>query len=160
MSETTRLPRLLITGSRTHQWTPYDSHALLIAVQEIVEKTQKRPTLVHGGATGADTEAALHGQHLFNLQAEVHRADWKKYGRAAGPIRNKQMVELGADLCLAFPDHPQNQGSHGSRGTWNCVDLAQQAGIPVLVVWNQRLWVYNPNHPTHGTYRALDRYIP
>lgn len=55
MSETPRLPRLLITGSRTHQWTPYDSHALLIAVQEIVEKTQKRPTLVHGGATGADT---------------------------------------------------------------------------------------------------------
>lgn len=107
MSETTRLPRLLITGSRTHQWTPYDSHALLIAVQEIVEKTQKNPVIVHGGATGADTEAALHGQHLFNLQAEVHRADWKKYGRAAGPIRNKQMVELGADLCLAFPDHPK-----------------------------------------------------
>lgn len=73
------------------------------------------------------------------------------------PIRNKQMVELGADLCLAFPDHPKG---HGSRGTWNCIDLAQQAGIPVLVVWNQRLWVYNPNHPTHGTYRALDPYIP
>lgn len=33
----TTTPRLLITGSRTHQWTPYDSHALLIAVQEIVE---------------------------------------------------------------------------------------------------------------------------
>lgn len=103
----TTTPRLLITGSRTHQWTPYDSHALLIAVQKIVEKTQKNPTLVHGGATGADTEAARVGQHLFNLQAEVHRADWKKYGRAAGPIRNKQMVELGADLCLAFPRSPQ-----------------------------------------------------
>lgn len=157
MSETTRLSRLLITGSRSHQWTPYDSHALLIAVQDIFNKTRKNPLIVHGGATGADTEAALHGQRLFNLQTEVHRADWKKYGRAAGPIRNKQMVELGADLCLAFPDHPKG---HGSRGTWNCVDLAQQAGIPVLVVWNQRLWVYNPNHPTHGTYRALDPYIP
>lgn len=158
MSETTRLPRLLITGSRNHQWTPYDSQALLIAVRDIVDETQKNPVIVHGGATGADTEAALHGQRLFNLQTEVHRADWKKYGRAAGPIRNKQMVELGADLCLAFPDHPKNQGGHGSRGTWDCIDLAQQAGIPVLVVWNQRLWVYNPNHPTHGTHRALDRY--
>ena len=124
MSDT---PRLLITGSRAHQWTPYDSHALLIAVQDIVDKTQKNPIIVHGGATGADTEAALHGQRLFGLQTEVHRADWKKYGRAAGPIRNKQMVE-------------------------------QRAGIPVLVVWNQRLWVYNPNHPTHGTYRTLDPY--
>ena len=114
MSETTRLPRLLITGSRNHQWTAYDSQALLIAIRDIVEKTQKRPTLVHGGATGTDTEAALHGQRLFNLQTEVHRADWKKYGRAAGPIRNKQMVELRADLCLAFPYHPKNHGG-GAR---------------------------------------------
>lgn len=155
MSETTRLPRLLITGSRNHQWTAYDSQALLTAIRDIVDKTQKDPILVHGGATGADTEAALHGQRLFNLQTEVHRADWKKYGKIAGPIRNKQMVELGADLCFAFPDHPKG---HGSRGTWNCIDLAQQAGIPVLVVWGQRLWVYNPNHPTHGTYRVLDPY--
>lgn len=125
------MSRLLITGSRNHQWTPYESHALLIAVQEILEKTYELPTLVHGGATGADTEAALAGQRLLNLPIEVHRADWSKYGRAAGPIRNKAMVNLGADLCLAFPDHPKGQGS---RGTWNCIDLAHQAGIPVYVV--------------------------
>ena len=33
------MSRLLITGSRNHQWTSYDSHALLIAVREILEKT-------------------------------------------------------------------------------------------------------------------------
>lgn len=141
------MSRLLITGSRAHQWTPYDSHALLIAVREILEKTHALPTLVHGGATGADTEAARMGQQLLNLPTEVHRADWTKYGRAAGPIRNKEMVNLGADLCLAFPDHPKGQGS---RGTWGCIDLAHQAGIPVYVVWNHRIWVYNPSHPDHG----------
>lgn len=52
------MSRLLITGSRNHQWTPYDSHALLIAVREILEKTHELPVLAHGGATGADTEAA------------------------------------------------------------------------------------------------------
>ena len=52
------MSRLLITGSRNHQWTSYDSHALLIAVREILEKTHELPVLVHGGATGADTEAA------------------------------------------------------------------------------------------------------
>lgn len=83
------LSRLLITGSRAHQWTSYDSHALLIAVQEILEKTHELPVLVHGGATGADTKAARMGQQLLNLPTEVHRADWTKYGRAAGPIRNK-----------------------------------------------------------------------
>lgn len=56
------MSRLLITGSRNHQWTPYDSHALLIAVREILEKTHELPVLVHGGATGADTEAARMGQ--------------------------------------------------------------------------------------------------
>lgn len=141
------MSRLLITGSRNHQWTPYDSHALLIAVRKILEKTHALPTLVHGGATGADTEAALAGQRLLGLPIEVHRADWNTYGRAAGPIRNKEMVNLGADLCLAFPDHPKGQGS---RGTWGCIELAYQSGIPVLVVWNHCMWVYNPSHPDHG----------
>ena len=152
------MSRLLITGSRNHQWTAYDSQALRIAIQDIFDKTQKNPVIVHGGATGADTDAARNGQRLFNLRTEVHRADWKKYGKAAGPIRNKQMVELGADLCLAFPDHPKGEGS---RGTWNCVDLAQQARIPVLVVWSQRLWAYDPQHTSeyvHKSYRVLDPY--
>lgn len=142
------MSRLLITGSRAHQWTPYDSHALLIAVREILEKTHALPILVHGGATGADTDAARMGQQLLNLPTEVHRADWNTYGRTAGPIRNKEMVNLGADLCLAFPDHPKGQGS---RGTWGCIDLAYQSGIPVYVVWNRRIWIYNPSHPDHGT---------
>lgn len=141
------MSRLLITGSRNHQWTSYDSHALLIAVREILEKTHELPVLIHGGATGADTEAARAGQRLLGLSIEVHRADWNTYGRAAGPIRNKEMVNLGADLCLAFPDHPKGQGS---RGTWGCIELAYQSGIPVLVVWNHCMWVYNPSHPDHG----------
>lgn len=141
------MSRLLITGSRAHQWTPYDSHALLIAVREILEKTHELPVLVHGGATGADTEAARTGQRLFNLPIEIHRADWNTHGKAAGPIRNKEMVNLGADLCLAFPDHRKGQGS---RGTWGCIELAHQAGILTLVVWNRRIWVYNPSHPDHG----------
>lgn len=37
------MSRLLITGSRAHQWTSYDSHALLIAVREILEKTHELP---------------------------------------------------------------------------------------------------------------------
>lgn len=146
------MSRLLITGSRAHQWTPYDSHALLIAVQEILEKTHALPVLVHGGATGADTEAAHAGQQLLNLPTEVHRADWNTHGRAAGPIRNKEMVNLGADLCLAFPDHPKGQGS---RGTWGCIDLAHQAGISVYVVWNRRIWIYKPSHSDHGTTYTL-----
>lgn len=151
-------PRLLITGSRTHHWTPYDHHALFLAAQDIIERTKKMPVVVHGGARGADTDADRAARHLLSLQTEAHPADWNTYGRAAGPIRNQEMVRMGADLCLAFPDHPKGQGS---RGTWNCIECAYQAGIPVLIVWNKRLWVYDPDHRhqlTHGSYRNLDTY--
>lgn len=154
----TDTPRLLITGSRAHRWTPYDSHALFLAVQEIVEKTHAIPIVVHGDASGADTHAAHAAIHLLGLQTEAHPADWNTHGRAAGPIRNQEMILMGADLCLAFPDHKKGQGS---RGTWGCIDLAYQADIPVLIVWERRLWVYDPDHKhqhPHGSYRVLDAY--
>ncbi|MEM9912925.1 MAG: hypothetical protein AAF922_19365 [Pseudomonadota bacterium] len=45
-------------------------------------------------------------------------------GRAAGPIRNKEMLDEGCpDLVVAFP---------GGRGTANMVKQAQAAGVEVL----------------------------
>ena len=52
--------------------------------------------------------------------------NWKNLGRKAGPLRNQKMVDLGADICIAFP-----QGE--SRGTRNCMKLADKAGIEVVV---------------------------
>ena len=107
------MSRLLITGSRAHQWTPYDSHALLIAVREILEKTHELPVLVHGGATGADTDAARMGQQLLNLPTEVHRADWTKYGRAAGP---RGLLRLALWPCGPTSVHfASKQVPHPSR---------------------------------------------
>lgn len=45
---------------------------------------------------------------------------------AAGPLRTRDMVALGADLVLAFPLGP-------SRGTRSCMRLARQAGLSVHV---------------------------
>src|SRR5690606_11824331 len=81
------------------------------------------PTLVHGGAPGADSEAAYVAAYLLEWPVEAHPADWQRHGRAAGPIRNQQMVDSGADLVIAFP---------GGRGT---ADLIRRApGIPVPVM--------------------------
>lgn len=54
-------------------------------------------------------------------------ADWEKYGRAAGPIRNKIMCEENQDanFVLAFP---------GGKGTENCIKEAKKLGIHVLRV--------------------------
>lgn len=57
---------------------------------------------------------------------ETHMANWLKFGRTAGPIRNQIMIEKGADLVIAFP-------SETSKGTRDMIKRAEAAGIPVEV---------------------------
>lgn len=83
-------------------------------------------TVVHGNAAGADRIAHQEAQKAGML-VEPHPADWERYGKSAGPIRNKQMAELGADLCIAFWDGR-------STGTANMMDQARAHGIPVEVM--------------------------
>lgn len=75
---------------------------------------------------GADTIAGYVWTE-FGGEVEVHDADWERYGKAAGNIRNQEMVELGAYLCLAFP-------MKQSTGTFDCIRRAENAGIPVQTI--------------------------
>jgi hypothetical protein len=59
------------------------------------------------------------------FKIESYPADWKKYKRAAGYIRNKQMLDAKPDLVIAFP---------GRNGTRNMVDQAFEADIPIVKV--------------------------
>ena len=78
-------------------------------------------TIIHGGASGADALAGVYAKRN-GIPCEVYPANWKKYGRAAGPIRNKQMIEEGKpDYVLAL---------YGGTGTLNMVKQAISAGIP------------------------------
>lgn len=55
-------------------------------------------------------------------------AEWNRLGRRAGPIRNREMLDLQPDIVLAFHD---NLGE--SRGTKDCAEEAIRRGIPVAV---------------------------
>jgi len=82
-------------------------------------------TIIQGGARGAD-----HGAKLFADQHTYHMmefpADWKKHGKAAGPIRNRQMiVEGNPDLIIAFP---------GGSGTMNMVKQGRDNNILVYEI--------------------------
>src|SRR6266446_2653650 len=80
-------------------------------------------TIIAGGATGVDRAAADFATVNY-CQLEEYPADWKKFGRAAGYIRNKKMLEEGKpDLVVAFP---------GGKGTTLMVTLANKAGIKVI----------------------------
>ena len=118
--------RVIVTGCR--DWT--DALAIDRALTEILNRDE--PFVIAYGAcpTGADELARIWGTAL-DLQGvvtvEPHPADWIKYGKAAGPIRNAEMASLGADLCLAFWD-----GS--SNGTLDMITRAVKRGIPVRII--------------------------
>lgn len=82
--------------------------------------------LIHGAARGADKLADEIGKEL-GFEIIACPADWNLHGRAAGPIRNEQMLKHKPDLVLAFP-------LEDSRGTWDMVRKAQSAGVTVKVV--------------------------
>jgi hypothetical protein len=56
--------------------------------------------IIHGGAKGVDSQAGEQAAAL-GFSVEVFAADWTKYGRAAGPIRNKAMIQT-ADVVYAI----------------------------------------------------------
>ena len=89
---------------------------------------QDNPTIIHGGATGADTIAGK-AARAYGLKIIQHRAKWDEHGRAAGPIRNKKMLAEHPDLVLAF-----HNDIDGSKGTLHMVSIARDAGIKVIVV--------------------------
>lgn len=122
--------RILITGSRHLDVPGADMvRAVLTGVMLEIDKWAARPevVIVHGGAAGVDTAAAMWALSMVSLgvMGESNCADWSR-GRGAGPARNAAMVALGAHLCLAFP-------RRDSVGTWDCVRKAATAGIPVRV---------------------------
>lgn len=86
--------------------------------------------IVSGGAPGADTLAEQYAkQHAISII--VFNANWEQFGRAAGPLRNKQIVEF-ADMMIAFL-------AEGSKGTANSISLAKSKGIPVFIYPSQKL---------------------
>lgn len=111
--------RVLVTGSRN--WN--EKLPIHAALDEELRR-HGHLVVVHGGAAGAD---AIAGQwaRSNSVTEEVHPAQWGMYGKSAGYRRNKTMVDLGADICYAFP-------LGESRGTRACMRLAQVAGIPVV----------------------------
>ncbi|CAM4332213.1 DUF2493 domain-containing protein [Nocardia ninae] len=116
--------RILFTGSR--RWTDYD---LLKRVLVSVWTQLGCPPdleLVHGGARGADRMAAAIWSGL-GLPVRTVPADWDRYGKPAGVIRNQQMVDLGGYVHAVAALLP------GSRGTHDCVRRIERAAIPLTI---------------------------
>jgi hypothetical protein len=112
--------RVLICGGRW--WTNQDM------IGRIIDHV-KPDVVIEGEAPGADTMARLEAEKR-GIEVEQYPAMWNRYGRAAGPVRNAQMLKEGKpDLVIAFHNDLSK-----SKGTKNMVAQTQKAGIQVKVL--------------------------
>jgi len=112
--------RLLITGDRN--WNNYKT------IEEAILNLNPN-IIIHGGAKGADYYAGVIGK-LLGIKVYEFQADWDKYGKAAGVIRNQQMLDEGKpDVVYAF-----HNNINESKGTKDMVKRA--SGIIPIVLFN------------------------
>lgn len=121
MSDNTRV---IICGGRD-----FSDRDLLFRSLDKILQGYSEPEIVSGHAKGADLlgeeYAALRG-----FKVSIFQPDWNKHGRAAGPIRNRQMLQYalhGAPVVVAFWDGI-------SRGTKNMIEQAKNAGAMAHII--------------------------
>lgn len=89
-------------------------------------------TVIEGEARGADTIAREEAERM-GFQVIRFPAHWERYGRAAGPIRNREMLDRQPALVIAFHDNLSQ-----SKGTQDTVEEAMRRGIQVIVYPERR----------------------
>lgn len=131
--------RVLVCGSRDWDdeeiiWTFLEGFAGYATCHNMDEAEPL--VIIEGEARGADRSAASWAEDGprcgcgCSVELERYPACWDKHGRAAGPIRNKRMLDEGKpDVVLAFHDNLAE-----SRGTEDMVTRAKRAGVPVYIV--------------------------
>ena len=100
----------------------------LSAIMSRLEKLPAGTVIIEGGATGADRLAQVAAVRLGFVVAE-YPAEWEKYGKRAGSIRNRRMLDEKPDLVIAF-----HSNLAVSRGTKDTVNEARRRGIPVEII--------------------------
>ncbi len=114
------MTRALICGSRN-----YKSRGCLTIHLDNFRLTHNITKIIQGGQTGADT-LADEWATKNNIFSKSYNADWTTYGKAAGPIRNRQMIREGKpNFIIAFP---------GGTGTQNMIAQAKFASLPVYEI--------------------------
>jgi len=111
---------IAIVGSRNF----YDYDALVKFIKENID-TDTIKFVISGGARGADSLAERFAYN-FNIEKKIFKPDWQKYGKRAGFLRNKTIIE-NADVVFAFWDGE-------SRGTLSSINLAKEQ--------DKKLYVY------------------
>lgn len=112
--------RVIIAGGRL-----FDDYAYLKdSMDYLLQNVKDEIAVICGKARGADTLGEKYAKER-GYTVHYFPADWDRYGKSAGYIRNEEMAK-NADALVAFWDGK-------SRGTKNMIKLAHQYGLRVRV---------------------------
>jgi hypothetical protein len=114
--------RVLVSGDR--EWTDR------AAVERAFDRF--KPThVIEGECKGLDVMARDVAEARGIPVTQVP-ADWNAYGKAAGPMRNRKMLEMGPEMLLAFHNHFKR-----SVGTKDCVTQALKFGVESWLITSE-----------------------
>lgn len=115
--KTDNIIRVAVIGSRE-----FKDFTLIDGVLDEFLHKQDYPIIISGGAKGVDRYAEEYG-FKNNIQRTIYPANWNKYGKRAGALRNQEIVDA-SDYVIAFWDGK-------SKGTKITIDMAIRAGKPI-----------------------------
>lgn len=126
--------KVLVTGDRG--WNDKE------LIRTVLSCLPKDTFLIEGGAPGADSIASNLATE-FGFDGKTYPANWTKHGRAAGPIRNREMLDENPDIKLVIGFH---HNLKESKGTKDCVGEVLNRNISVEVFGDSNWKECFPDH--------------
>ncbi len=109
--------RMIVCGGRD-----YADRAFVFETLDAVVANGAEVHIIQGGAEGADALAREWAQDRC-VPFTTFPANWRKFGKRAGPIRNENMLaESDPHVVVAFP---------GGKGTADMIRRSVAVGVPV-----------------------------
>jgi hypothetical protein len=109
--------KVAVVGSRS--FNDYEK------LKQTLDQTPSITSIISGGAKGADSMAEQWAKEN-GIETVIYKPDWAKYGRGAGVVRNRLIIE-DCDYCIAFWDGD-------SKGTKSSIDHCKKLNKKLLVV--------------------------
>jgi predicted Rossmann fold nucleotide-binding protein DprA/Smf involved in DNA uptake len=138
---------LIICGSRSIKDFHHVAEAINQLSQQVRNKYSGNPyiitQIISGGAVGVDTNAEKYAEQK-EIKFKLFKPDWKRYGKGAGVVRNKEMInysvgQYSKTIVLSIWDNK-------SKGTVHTINYALKRGIDVYMFtvdqnafWNGKL---------------------
>lgn len=103
----------------------FNDYDRVVKVLDAINEKVSISKIVSGGAIGADSLGELYANEN-EIETLIFKPDWAKFGKGAGLIRNKDIVD-NSDIVVAFWDGI-------SKGTKNSIDYATKKCKKVIVI--------------------------